>query len=57
MIREAINNIELDKFEILDEVTDEAKDLVQQLLNKNPEERISVSKALKHPWFDVFSTL
>lgn len=29
-----------------------AKDLVEKLLDKDPEQRISASDALKHPWFD-----
>jgi calcium-dependent protein kinase len=33
-----------------DEVSDEAKDLVRQLLNKDPEARISARQALEHPW-------
>jgi calcium-dependent protein kinase len=32
------------------EVSDNAKDLVIMLLNKNAEERVAVSDALRHPW-------
>ena len=32
------------------QVSDQAKDLVRQLLRKVPEERISALDALNHPW-------
>lgn len=32
------------------DVSNEAKDLVVKLLDKNPSTRISISDALRHPW-------
>ena len=32
-------------------ITDEAIDLLQKLLDKNPKTRITLSDALDHPWF------
>ena len=37
-------------------VSNEAKDLIKQMLTFNPEERISAEEALKHPWFDLAKT-
>lgn len=31
-------------------VSDEAKDLVQKLLQKDPEKRITLIEAINHPW-------
>jgi len=33
-----------------DEISVQAKDFVQRLLKKNPEERISAKDAMNHPW-------
>ncbi len=33
----------------------ECIDLIFKLLNKNPENRISLEKVLTHPWFDKLS--
>jgi serine/threonine protein kinase len=33
-----------------DTVTDEAKNLIRQMLKTDPEERITAEEALKHPW-------
>mmetsp|Transcript_1182 Transcript_1182/g.2876 ORF Transcript_1182/g.2876 Transcript_1182/m.2876 type:complete len:471 (+) Transcript_1182:2525-3937(+) len=35
-----------------DEVSFEAKDLISQMMNPNPLERISASEALSHPWIN-----
>ena len=35
---------------VWDEVSDEAKDLITQLLTLETEERISAGDALSHPW-------
>eukprot|EP00341_Mesodinium_pulex_P015993 CAMPEP_0116892640 /NCGR_PEP_ID=MMETSP0467-20121206/2814_1 /TAXON_ID=283647 /ORGANISM="Mesodinium pulex, Strain SPMC105" /LENGTH=111 /DNA_ID=CAMNT_0004561873 /DNA_START=1059 /DNA_END=1394 /DNA_ORIENTATION=+ len=32
-------------------VSDLSKDLILKLTEKNPEDRISLNKALEHPWF------
>ena len=34
-------------------VSDEAKDLVSQLLKNDPKERISLENAIEHPWFNI----
>lgn len=33
------------------EIDENAKDLVQSLLERDPNKRISASAALRHPWF------
>ena len=38
---------------IWESVSDNAKDLLKKLLTVEPEERITASDALTHPWFDV----
>ena len=35
------------------QVSDDCRDLVVRLLNKNPKERITMNEALKHPFFDT----
>ena len=35
-----------------DKISEKAKDLVQKLLKKNPNERLSAEEALKHPWLN-----
>ena len=34
-------------------VSSEAKDLIKKLLTVNPKERLSITKALEHPWMQV----
>jgi calcium-dependent protein kinase len=34
-------------------VSDEAKDLIKQLLIVNPKDRLSAGEALKHRWFKI----
>ena len=36
-----------------DVISDEAKDLIGKMLNKEPSKRISVIECLSHPWFDI----
>lgn len=36
---------------LLPNVSEEAKDLINKMLIYNPDNRISASQALKHPWF------
>lgn len=36
-------------------VSPEAQDAILQMLNPNPEERISANELLSHPWFDVLT--
>ena len=40
-----------------DDVSDEAKDLVQKLLKYNPDERITALEAINHPWIQTNSTV
>ena len=50
-------NMEIKEFE---NISNEAKDLIQKLLEKNPKKRLSASIALKHAWFkslDIKSTI
>lgn len=35
-------------------ISAEAKDLISQLLDKDPKKRIKVDKALQHPWFKIW---
>ena len=39
---------------VWDDVSEEAKDLIQQMLRVNPEERITAEMALTHCWFKRF---
>lgn len=41
---------ELDVFHMLDELSVGAVDLITGLLHKDPEQRLSVTEALEHPW-------
>lgn len=34
-------------------ITDEAKDLLNNLLNKNQRDRISLTEAMRHEWFMI----
>lgn len=34
-------------------VSDAAKDLITQMLHKEPAKRITVVGALEHPWFEI----
>ena len=34
-----------------DQISPQAKDLVQGMLKQNPEERLNAAQALKHEWF------
>jgi serine/threonine protein kinase len=35
-------------------ISEECKDLIKKMLNKNPKERITVDEALKHPFISKF---
>ncbi len=37
--------------EIWDKISEEAKDLLMRLIEKDPKQRLSAIDALKHPWF------
>lgn len=36
-------------------ISEECKDLISLMLRANPEERISIKEALKHPWFNLYN--
>lgn len=38
------------RYNLKEDVSEEAKDLIKSLLNINPKERLSVSQTLRHPW-------
>lgn len=40
-------------YPVLDEFSDEFKDLLSKILNKNPEERISLSNLFSHAWMTI----
>ena len=43
--------LDMNKSEIWDDVSTDAKDLIRKLLDKNPVTRLSSEQALGHPWF------
>ena len=45
-------SLKLDDVELWQSVSEEAKDLVNKLLEKDPITRLSAQDALNHPWFD-----
>jgi len=50
-IAEQVMNAEVDLTQARwTNISDEAKDLITRLLNKNPNQRINVTEALSHPW-------
>lgn len=44
------NKINKNQYEIKEELSDYAKDLIKNLLNPNPSERFSLSDVFQHPW-------
>ena len=56
MSEDSNNNIELQQSIInkepkkIDKISDEAKDLLKGLLNKNPHKRLTIEQILNHPW-------
>ena len=42
------------KFIIPNNISDEAKDIITNLLKVNPEERIKLNEIKNHPWFNLF---
>ena len=44
-------NFLLDGAPVFDNMSNEVKDLIYNLLNSDPDERISLKTALCHPWF------
>jgi len=50
MLVNEINSKELNFESKNTKISDEAKDLLTKLLDKNPSQRISCETALNHPW-------
>ena len=44
-------DLNLDDWQVWDDVSTEAKDLIMRLLDKNPLTRLSATEALDHSWF------
>ena len=42
--------------EIWEEISDDAKDLIQNLLEVDPENRITLREAISHPWFRLMGS-
>ena len=53
-IRAGKYHFDHDEFKL---VSDEAKDLITQMLQVDPKKRISGSEALQHPWIKRFLTI
>ena len=39
----------------IEKISDEARDLLNGLLNKNPKKRITIEEILNHPWLNDFN--
>ena len=50
-LREIIAGLPLLETDIMDSLSEEARNLLRQMLQKDPQARISDSDALNHPWF------
>ena len=55
-IKDLEKKVILGEFETIDEVSDEANDLIRLMLNIDPKKRINVDKILKHPWLANIKT-
>jgi serine/threonine protein kinase len=49
-IKELEKNVIQGKFEEIEEVSKEANDLINEMLQVDPKKRINIDKILKHPW-------
>ena len=50
-IREIVAGLPLLQTDIMNSLSEDARDLLRQMLQKDPHARISASDALNHPWF------
>jgi serine/threonine protein kinase len=41
------------KYNLKEEITDEAKSLMRSMLETDPKKRISIPKILQHPWMQI----
>ena len=41
----------------IEEISDDAKDLLKGLLNKDPDKRLTIDEILKHPWIKIIIIL
>ena len=55
-IKDLEKKVILGEFETIDEISDEANDLIRLMLNIDPKKRINVDKILKHPWLANIKT-
>ncbi|OHT04988.1 CAMK family protein kinase [Tritrichomonas foetus] len=54
MVYQIINGIYDFDDPAFDEISEEAKDLIRCMMQKDPSRRITIEAALMHPWFQVF---
>lgn len=54
-VKEIYGKIEVDDPYISEELSDDAVDLINRLLVKDPEQRITLEQLLKHPWITSYS--
>jgi len=55
-IKDLEQKVILGEFESIDEISDEANDLIKLMLKTDPKKRINVDKILKHPWLANIKT-
>jgi calcium/calmodulin-dependent serine protein kinase len=53
LVNSAVNSLNAMKCKQWKDISDDAKDLVQRMLELNPSHRITAEEALRHPWIKV----